>query len=171
MIPLYHESDIDFSFPEHWHPIQYDKCEPYKSMIMPLQNACAVDFLCCCENRLILMEVMRFKEKTFDDPEWVINKISTQVKDTIFGLAIFHLKEEPAMEKYTQALFNKFPAAEQPKLNVFLEIDNDLKGLAPDKVKADILDKLRKRFGPLGFVVRVLDSHNIDRMPWTANVK
>ena len=78
--------------------------------------------------------------------------------------------KEPTMEKYTQALFAQSPTEEKHKLIAFLEIENFSAKLPPDKIKADVLDKLRKRFVPLGFAVRVLDSHNIANTPLKAEV-
>lgn len=170
MITLPSESNIVFSFPKNCIPIKYETCKPYKDKIMPLQNACAVDFLCCCDNRLTFIEVMRFTEKLLDAPSWIVNKITVQIKDTICALAIFHMIKEPTMEKYTQALFAQSPTEEKHKLIAFLEIENFSAKLPPDKIKADVLDKLRKRFVPLGFAVRVLDSHNIANTPLKAEV-
>lgn len=171
MITMPPESGIIFSFPEDSIPIKYEACAPYKKKIMPLQNACAVDFLCYYDNRLTFIEVMRFAEKPLSDPCWIANKITTQIKDTICGLAIFHMTREPMMEKYAQALFAQSPTKEKHKLIAFLEIENISAKLAPDTVKANVLAQLKARFVPLGFAVRVLDSHNIAKTPWKAEVQ
>ena len=171
MITMPPESGIVFSFPKDWNPLKFDKCVPYIERIMPLQNACAVDFLCCCGNRLIFVEVMRFKEKLLDDYSELANKISSQIKDTICGLAIFHLINDPTMEMYAQALFAQSPAGDKHKIIAFLEIENFSTKIAPETVKANVLSQLKQRFVPLGFAVRVLDSHNIAKSPMKAELQ
>lgn len=161
------ESGIYFNFPHECQVLRYDKCNFYINKLMPIQETEAVDFVLCAENVLTLMEVMHYKEEPFHDTKYVIEKASHQFYDTIAGLALCHICKEKKMEAYSNALFSDTKIANH--IILFLELAEIAHNRYPkNKILADVQQKLKTLFVPLGFAVRVFHTENIQNAPWKA---
>ena len=168
-MPTFSERNMEFSFPDDWHPIRYDQSETHVRHMMPLQNTQAVDFLCCHQGKLILIEVKRFTEKPLENVEHLVNEISGQFKDTLCGIALCHVRGDADMRLYSDALLPQQPR-EHHKLEIFLEIQIDTKLLPKYTIQTQVLQGLRTKFTRLGFALQLLDSSRIRNHPWTVEV-
>lgn len=168
------ERNIKFSFPEQWHVMRYESSEFHKKHMMPLQHTHAADFLCCNESKIMILEVKRYTEKPFNDTEEnlsnFIDEVGWQFRDTICGISIAKINSNPELMSYYSAVFSEEPDA-SVKLSLFLELENITSGMDKREVMAHILNRLKQRFIPMGFAVRVVDSETLSsHCSWKAEV-
>lgn len=174
-MPELEERQITFRFPQGWDVMRYETSYMHTNIMMPLQNTHAVDFICCHDGSVMLLEVKRFSERPFassgSDLENFINEVCGQFRDTVCGIAVAKMKACPNFASYHAALFSE--ERNTKKITLFLELENLVAGKRREEVLADILEKLRKRFSPMGFSVRVVDAATVnssDKCPWKAEV-
>ena len=168
-MPTFSERNMTFTFPEDWHPISYEQSETHLEKMMPLQNTHAVDFLCCHQDRLVLIEAKRYTERPIKDVQHLVNEIAWQFKDTLCGIALCHVRGEAVMKLYSDALLPQQPR-EHHKLEVFLEIQNETPLLPKATIQTQVFQSLRTKFVRLGFTLRLLDSTRMRNHPWTVEV-
>lgn len=166
------ERHIKFTFPQAWHVMRYDDSSLHQTIMMRLQHTHAVDFLCCHENGIMFLEVKRFSEKPFEssgnDLDHFINEVCGQFRDSLCGVSVAKIMQEQSFTPYYETLFSQ----EKPKrkLTLFIELENIVAGKPRNDVKADILQKLKQRFVPMGFAVRVVDAADLSNSSWKAEV-
>ncbi len=168
------ERDIKFSFPEQWHIMRYEHSEFHEKKMMPLQHTHASDFLCCNGVKTMILEVKRYTEKPFNDTgenlSNFIDKVGWQFRDTICGISIAKISNNLELEPYYSAVFSEESDA-SVKLILFLELENITSGMDKREVMAHILNRLKQRFTPMGFAVRVVDSQTLSsHCSWKAEV-
>ncbi|SCM69930.1 hypothetical protein [Desulfovibrio sp. 86] len=168
-MPVFEERGLKFSFPDTWNVVQYDKAPFYKDRIMPLQQAKAVDFLCCDNTKLIVVESKRYKEKALEDVDELIQKVSLQFKDTIFGLVSAYVSNDNSLEVYYEVFLTQ-PYGSHHKIELYIDLEHENHLLTKESIYAQILKKLKIVFANFGFAVRVLHSQNMQNHPWKAEV-
>ena len=168
-MPVFEERGVKFTFPDTWDVVQYDKSPFYKDRIMPLQQAKAVDFLCCDNTKLIVIESKRYKEKALEDVEMLIQEVSLQFKDTIFGIASAYVSNDNSLEVYYEVFLTQ-PYGKHHKLELYLDLAHEKHLLSKEGVYSNILKKLNIIFAKFGFAIRVLHSGNMQNHPWKAEV-
>lgn len=168
-MPSFPERGVKFTFPDSWSVVQYDKASFYQERVMPLQQAKAVDFLCCDNTKLIIVESKRYKEKALDDVEMLIKEVSLQFKDTIFGLACAYVSNDNSLEVYYEVFLTQ-PYGSHHKIELYIDLEHEKQLLTKESIYAQILKKLKIVFANFGFAVRVLHSQNMQNHPWKAEV-
>ena len=161
---------MKFTFPDTWNVVQYDKEPFYTERIMPnLQQAKAIDFLCCDNTKLIFIEAKLYKEKNLEDVQCLVQEVCMQFKDTIFGLTVAHVSNDTSLKLSSNALLPQHPT-EHHKIELFVELAHEKHLLNKMANYKNILDKVKMRFAKFGFAVRVLHSQNMQNHPWKAEV-
>ena len=168
------ERNIKFSFPDEWQVLRYENSKFYKNYMMPLQCTQAADFLCCNESKIMILEVKRYTEKQFSGEkeglEYFINKVGWQFRDTICGISIAKISINKELNHYYSTAFPR-EADASIKLTLFIELENIKQGMDKKEIMSDILNKLKQRFTPMGFSVRVVDSASLSsQCSWKAEV-
>ena len=166
---IFEERGVKFTFPDTWNVVQYDKSSFYKDRVMPLQQAKAVDFLCCDNTRLIIVESKRYKERELENVEELIHEVSLQFKDTIFGIASAYISNDNSLEPYYEVFLTQ-PYGKHHKLELYIDILHEKQLLTKESIYSRILNKLKIMFANFGFAVRVLHSGNMQNHPWKAEV-
>lgn len=166
------ERNIKFQFPQAWHVVRYEESSLHKDIMMPLQHTHAVDFLCCDDKGIMFLEVKRYTEKPFESSgkslDIFINEVCGQFRDSICGVAVAKIKQEANFSPYYDILFSQEGC--KKKLTLFIELENIVAGKHRNEVKADILKKLKQRFHVMGFAVRVVDSSDLSKCSWQAQI-
>ncbi|WP_165177021.1 hypothetical protein [Desulfovibrio sp. ZJ369] len=166
------ERGIKFSFPDAWHILRYENSNFYKNKMMPLQHTRAADFLCCNGGKTMILEVKRYTEKPFkgagENLSNFIDEVGWQFRDTICGISIAKISNNQGLKPYYSAVFSEKSDA-SVKLTLFIELENIASGIKKS-IMSDILQKLKQRFGSMGFAVRVVDSQSLRDCSWKAEV-
>ena len=165
-----HERGIKFLFPDDWNVLKYENTELYKEKLMKIQNTKTVDFDCKKEDRVMLLEVKRFKEKPFCEKKTdlanFIQEVSWQFRDTLFGLAVAQASEDNSLADFGTAI-----GQNGVKLVLLLELESLPPSQTREMIRADVLAKLKQLFSLKNFAVRVVDTASLTRSTWKAGVE
>ena len=169
------ERDIKFSFPDEWHILRYELSEFHKEKMMPLQHTHASDFMCCNGVNTMILEVKRYTERPFmgtgENLSNFIDEVGWQFRDTICGISIAKISNDQELKPYYSEVFSE-KSDIAVKLSLFLELENMPLGMDKHEVMALIRSRLKQRFVPMGFAVRVVDSQSLSSSScaWKAEV-